>query len=543
TGKESPNELERIIKQAGRVNTITVGTAMLAKGIDINTGDHPRGLFVIQTYPDTERMTTQIAGRAARNGKPGEWLPIYQINKSQNLIDRFFHYFFPWKRQSINEHSVESLKSKIKLQATIDRLYTQAIDEAQQILMQQIEAWENMLLELFPTDPKIQFELYQWRENLLGELTRSQETNISEATLSASINQFKNLACKLWESAREETWISKAHKASQISTEQHLRLKYLKQLDLAEELNIQMPLLQKKRQFMSGTETLMRQNIETIIMDKAGAVLDYTKPAGALKNNLTQAQSKQLLPFLIGEFCGVSPDAINTFLPKNSRYNSAFLPEVLSNIVNKLIEQKNRILHYEEQQQITESIIQYYQKELMDADNNKIHDLLSKIKPLIFACCKDMSKSSLVNQFKMQGLILTFCTLYQNLNLTEDVNLNKLKSSYNENIMKKLAKHLLEEFDWIKEKPEPLHAFFERSLAKEAASAIYELAQDLINTPQDKDKVQALYRGLQEHKAILTDKYLFSISHSSPRKVINDALNAIDSLNIAPNCDLDKLIH
>ena len=95
TGKESREELDRIIKQAGQVNTITVGTAMLAKGIDINIGEHPKGLFVIQTYPDSDRMTTQIGGRAARNGKPGEWLPVYQIKPPQTFLESCSIIFFP----------------------------------------------------------------------------------------------------------------------------------------------------------------------------------------------------------------------------------------------------------------------------------------------------------------------------------------------------------------------------------------------------------------------------------------------------------------
>lgn len=66
---------------------------MLAKGIDIKT-DHPKGLFVIQTYLDTVRMTTQIPGRTARNGKPGEWLPIYQVKPPEDLLNKFFYLCF-----------------------------------------------------------------------------------------------------------------------------------------------------------------------------------------------------------------------------------------------------------------------------------------------------------------------------------------------------------------------------------------------------------------------------------------------------------------
>jgi hypothetical protein len=537
TGKESPDELDRIIKQAGKVNTITVSTAMFAKGIDINPGDHPRGLFVIQTYPDTERMTTQIAGRAARNGKPGEWLPIYQTQRPQSLIDLFTYYFFPWRRQQINERTIESLKNRIKLQATIDRLYTQAVDEIQQVLMQQIEAWESLLLELYPFDPKIQFEFYQWRESLLGELSRSQETSVSEISLEANIAHFKNVACKLWESAREEKWATKAQKAIHISTEQNIRLRYLKQLDLDQELTIQMSLQEKRKPFLAATKALMHQNLETVIMDKAGAVLDYAKPSGQTKVDLELAQSKQILPNLIAEFCTNNPEAIKTLFPSTSQKNSSYLPEIISSVINKFIAKKSKVLHQDEKQEIAESIIQHFQNNLIKADSKKIQELLLQLKPLIINYCEDLRSLPLVEQFKMQGIVLTFSTLYQNARLPEDSRLSALKTSYNEEVMKELAKHLIEEFAWVKEKPQRLHAFFERTVAKTAAHTLYSLATDLLSTPQDQDKIRALYTGLQEQKAILKDKYLFSIRHSSPRNVINDALNAIDSLNSTPYCE------
>ncbi|ARB91569.1 helicase-related protein [Legionella longbeachae] len=538
TGKENTSELDRIIKQAGQVNTITVGTAMLAKGIDINTGDHPKGLFVIQTYPDTERMTTQIAGRAARNGKPGEWLPIYQVKPPKDLLTQFFYYVFPWRRQRINERAVELLRNKIKSQATIDGLYTQAIDEAQHILMQQIEAWEGLLFELYPDDPRIQFEFYQWREALLGELTRSQETSTSESTLATSINQFKNIACKLWETAREEKWAAKAEKATHMTNEQSLRLKYLKQLDFAQELNLQTQLLQKSKPFTEASKALIQQNLETIIADKAGAVLDYTKPIGQVKTDLVLAQSKQILPRLIGEFCAVCPEAIEKFFPTYSQ-NASFIPEIITNMINKVIEKKNKFLYNEEKEELTESIIQFYQKKLMKADRNKVQDLLLQMKSLMLHHCKATCQFPLVEQFKIQGLVLNFCTLYQNSGLPTDMHLKNLQINYNEEIMKQLAQRLCAEFNWVKEQPEPFHALFERTVAKEAASTLYELAENVRASCQDKDKIQALYIELKKQHATLKNKYLFSVGHSSPRNVINDALNAIDSLTHPLHCDLE----
>lgn len=538
TGKESPEQLEKLIEQAGKVNTITVGTAMLAKGIDINPGNHPKGLFVIQTYPDTERMTTQIGGRAARNGKPGEWLPIYQVKPPQNLLDQFLYYVFPWTRQRINEQSVEVVRNKIKLQATVDRIYTQAIDEAQQILIQQIEAWESLICELYPDKLQIKFELYQWREALLSELTRSQDTNVTESSLTESIEQFKKSACRLWGTALEEKWAAKAEKAPHMSYEQGLRLKFLKQLDFSQELNIQTKLQQKGKQFSAGAKALMYQNLETIIADKAGAVLEYTKPSDQTKKSLELAQSKQVLPYLVGAFCTVCPEAIKTLFPKNTSQNGSFVPEIIRKAINKLIEQKNRVWRSEEKQEVTESIIQFYQKKLMEADDEPVK-LLSKVKPLILSYCSQLNNFSLVEQFKVQGMVLSFSTLYRNLGLPEDERLDTLKKTYDEEIMKKLAKYLIDEFDWVQKKPEPFHAYFERTVAKNAALEIYNLAKELDNVPQDKDKIQELYSALERHKAVLKDKYLFSISHSSPRNVINDALDAIDSLNNIPHCDLD----
>ena len=537
TGKETQEELQQIIKQAGRPNTITVGTAMLATGIDINTGDHPRGLIVIQPYTDTERMTTQIAGRAARNGKPGEWLPIYQINPPQTWLEKILYYIFPWYRQSMHEHAVETARNKLKLQATVDRIYTQSIDEMQQTLMQQIRAWEDLLLELNPTDPKLQLELYQWRETILSELSRSQETSVSQETLEASITQFKNSACRLWETLKEDKWAARAAKATDLTEEQSLKLSYLKQLDLPQELNVQAALQQKQKSLTAGTKALMHQNLETMILDKAGVALEYSNPTEDEKKELKLAQCKQLLPNLIGAFCTVYPQAINQLVPPETTRNTSFLPEVVTSIIKQVIEKKNQVLGKEEQQHISQTVIQFFQRDLANADSDKIKSLLEQLKALLLLHSEELAKSSLVDQFKMQGLVLTFCTLYQNSELPEDPQLTALKTSYSDEIMQKLALRLLDELAWVKQSPQPLHAYFERSVAKEAAHAVYDLAEAVRNSPNDAEKIQALYIGLQEQRVLLKDKYLFSIGHSCPRNVINEALNAIDSLNSAPHCD------
>ena len=63
----------------------------------------------------------------------------------------------------------------------------------------------------------------------------------------------------------------------------------------------------------------MHQNLETAIADKAGVVLEYTKPSGEVKKDLELAQSKQVLPNLLGELCSACPEAMERFSPKFQR--------------------------------------------------------------------------------------------------------------------------------------------------------------------------------------------------------------------------------
>lgn len=538
TGKESPEELEQILIRAGQVNTISIiGTGALNRGINIDP-EHPDGLLVIQPYADSERITTQIAGRAARNGKTGQWLPIYRLDPPQNWLQRIMYFVFPWYRQQKCQKAIENLQTEIKLQSTVDRLYTQAIDHAQRTLMQQVQAWESLELELYPTDAKLQYELYQWREALLTEVNHAQETCISPSTLESSITQFQNAICKIWESAKEEKWARRAQNATVITAEQGLRLNYLKQLDLTQELKIQTALEQKSAPLKAGTKALIHQNLKAMILDKAGAVLEFTTPTEEERTKLELAQSKQLLPYLIGELCGFYPQAIEELSSESEHQMPSFLLEILNSLVNKIIKQKNNaLLGIKDRKQITKSIIQFYQNELKQADADAIQALLIKIKPLILIHNEAVTEVSLVDKFKMQGLILTFSKLYENSGLPNDNQVSELKTIYGDEIMKMLAEHLLNEFAWVKASPAPFHAFLERTVVKEAAHAVYDLAEELRQSPGDEEKIHALYTCLQEQRVMLQDKYLFSVRHSNPRQVIATALAAIESLNIAPHCD------
>lgn len=544
TGKESQEELDDLIKKAARVNTITISTAMLAIGVDINPDEHPDGLLLLQVFPDSVRMSTQMAGRTARNGKTGQWQPIYQINPPTDIFSWLMYMILPWYAQRWNEQEVERIQTKIKLEATTDRLYTQAVDRAQQIIMAQMQAWEGLLHDIYPSDLTLKKELYQWRETLLSELNQLQDPNITQDSLEDSIDQFKIAANKLWETKREEKWAAKANQTvSTFTPKQQLYYNYLIKLDFTKELAIQPEIQSNEQQIKAGTKALMHYQLETTIQDKAGAVLSYesnTLTADA-KTQLELTQCRQLLPTLIGKLCALYPPAINELSLPNKNQGSSFLPAILNNLIQTVIDQKNRaLLGTEDIIQITKTMIEGYQKELIMADSNRIKQLLQdKIKPQLFAASNSLSNQSLSDQFKMQGLVLTFCTLWENTGLSMTEDLRVLKASYGEEIMKRLAEHVMNELSWVNQSLNPIHSLFERTDAKKAATTIYNLAEQVKAAPNDPQKIQALYIGMQEERVKLKNIYLLSVGHTSPLQVITNALNAIDSLNATPHCNRD----
>ena len=77
---------DHIIQLAGKDNTVTIATQSLARGTDIDPL-HAQGLFVINTCTDlTESDLRQIQGRAARNGKPGQFCSIIDADPLGSLL-------------------------------------------------------------------------------------------------------------------------------------------------------------------------------------------------------------------------------------------------------------------------------------------------------------------------------------------------------------------------------------------------------------------------------------------------------------------------
>ena len=370
--------------------------------------------------------------------------------------------------------------------------------------------------------------MYQWREDLLSELTQYQESAVSQETLDSSIKKINSAITKLWETVREEKWAAQAQKAAAMTSEQTLRLKYLKQSDLMQECKIQDALQQQSEGFKAGTTALMQQNLDLMIQDKAGVVLSYTSPDDLTKQALQLAQSRQLLPNVIGEFCNLYPRTNKQLVPSNSTKDPSFTPDALTALIETIIQNKNP--------NQDSPVVKLYQQALAKADSLEIQALLTTMRPLIFNHARNVAKMPFIEQFKMRGLIVAFGKLCQDSGLPDNEQMNKLKTHYDNGIIIKVAHYLTHELKWAKETPRPLHALMERTIAVEAASILYDLAQHIKADPLNESKIHALYQALQEQRLILQDKFLFSMGHSSVRNVANLALTAFEILNTEPFC-------
>ncbi|MDP3561692.1 MAG: hypothetical protein Q8R83_05910 [Legionellaceae bacterium] len=141
SGMETDEQRAEMLKIAARDNKLTVGTPLLGRGTDIDP-KHVEGLFVIQTCLDTPRNTRQIKGRAARKGQNGKYLAIYEGDGFS--LDGYLSYLVG-SRRSERERQIEAQQEKLNEESAIQRYYLQEIDEIQQVVFNQFDAWKSAL--------------------------------------------------------------------------------------------------------------------------------------------------------------------------------------------------------------------------------------------------------------------------------------------------------------------------------------------------------------------------------------------------------------
>lgn len=196
-GTETLEELQsKIISPAGNTRHITIATPHMGRGIDFSSLFN-KGICLISlaTHPRTARLEAQIEGRTARNGKDGEYVPIYQITPPKSAWGkvcfylRWFVSFFTadawqkdhWKAlvKDVNEHYHE------------DRIYVNAIDDIQTSALKHIGEWETLLRDIHPNDAQLEDLFKTWRSEFFTKLGTFEEAEIKVGTSDKAIERFK----------------------------------------------------------------------------------------------------------------------------------------------------------------------------------------------------------------------------------------------------------------------------------------------------------------------------------------------------------------
>lgn len=483
TGQEDFGERERKIRRAGDPDVITIGTSMLGRGIDFNPDLHEEGLFVISTCLKNEREMRQIAGRSARNGRKGVYQPIFQIQKPHNWFFRILYHLVPWYKKHYHSKELQRIQSELTREEGITRSYIQAVGLAQQVMMQQLDAWQDFLKLVKPQKPE---QYLAWRIQLMDEAGKLQEATIQQHTLRDEIEKYKDKLCHMWERFKTNTLLEvlNTDEKSKLSFEHDLIFKCLQHSVLKEELLEQLPLHQASKRIQDATDKRARQTLEFTLQDPAGAIIEIDPSLTAeAKQNLWLEHANQLLPAICAKLAETYPAAQGIW-PQSP----AKTLEEIHTLLPKLLEAFQTYHH--------------------------------KVK----------TSASLKQQFLSQGLFLSFFQCCENIGFALE-NAKALKAAYDTQVFQRIAEHLCTQLKWVEQKTS-LHVRVERNRVKAAANRLYDLAVAAKLDPK------ALYLALKEEHLALKDLMILSVGHRNTRSVIEETLQAIEVLSYVPDgCD------
>lgn len=519
TGQENNLVHDKKIQQAGRSNTITIGTAQLSRGTDIIPENHPRGLFVIQTFPDTNRLTTQIAGRSARNGNFGEWLPIYQVKQPKEHWFRKLIYNLSSQKtkNKLNMGEIAQRQQNLKSTALAERRFNHQAQRVQLLIQQQIAAWEELLLEVKPNNKE---QLLTWRQTVLTEISILQ-SDFSIDLNKENIQKYTDAACVVWKEYLKEFWGKMAqHEQVHMSSLQNIKYQYLQTLELQEELKVQTALHQEQHLWRKINQNTQNHQVSMTVKDKAGAYLHYQPDAPLQKES-----AQQQLPYLIGNLCVT----LKTLIKNHSNSLSKKFTTVLDLFPTQ--QQQEIIRTLKSGKKLDTLVESHVQDFLKTANDEQTQILLTRVKALFLE--QDPLDKQLITQCKMNDLLISFNKIWQNMGAPEDQELISLEQLYTQNKLIHVARYLQKQLSWCNQFS--LYGLFQSRAEQHAAQEILTRVDALLANPSAQN-TQETY--------VLLQKY----SHSLPKgwrpwvrtqEILTTALEAVDSMPELPHCPLD----
>lgn len=217
TGEETEQERKKIIKMAGKSNTVTIATPLLARGTHIEANH----LCVVQTFVSSARDQRQIIGRCARNGNNGTYVAIYDTHQ---LSEQFGLALPVNKHKGLNQISL--LQKQIAEETALERQYIIKAAKIKQTIIKEFHRWYKYIISNTATESnELKNKLLQLRSALLYTLTqqwellldqsnskkypnhyirRNEQGILEQEALDHCLTQFKQDALNAWHECKNE---------------------------------------------------------------------------------------------------------------------------------------------------------------------------------------------------------------------------------------------------------------------------------------------------------------------------------------------------
>ncbi len=186
TGEETYTERAALLEKAAQDGMVTIGTPLVGRGTDFEP-THQSGLVVFQTFLDTLRNMLQIMGRTARKGQDGTSGAIYADFgvRFSDWLSRLFGPSLAQRKEMISQQ-----QTRLNKEEAVQRYYIQEVDEIQQVIFEQFDAWMSAFLgeagerraTVAHDDPLSEASLLRQRGKLIELLNDSWQKNLQSVT-------------------------------------------------------------------------------------------------------------------------------------------------------------------------------------------------------------------------------------------------------------------------------------------------------------------------------------------------------------------------
>lgn len=529
-GDENELARERKTEKAGNPYTITISTTLMGRGVDVKAL-HTDKTLVIQTYLDTVRNTEQIIGRCARNGEPGKYFFIYDVNENNAL----HQLHLKSNDIQINHQEVSKAQCRMDENAAVERYYVQEVDNLSNIVMREFQRLEKFMHELtyhLPQDyeyHKRQERVRNKRIYLIQELEeiwkdvleqsdpenkyyenpyirRNSQGELQFDDLDKALIRFESKIKTLWSNTRNEM----------------INDYILSNIDHAEEKEFTESKLNYLRNININDIFAQRKQIKSL---NASNTNSHTQSAEQdLRYTLDQA-------IVYHDYTNQQPSAVTLFRTQANRYK-IILDDIKSLIANAQLNPgaKDKLFPLLNNIDIKDDISALTDDNLNnDKKQQKANHLQQQIYTVLLAYkkqCRKIDDKYAAQSIAYNLLNMTTADNKQQTNAQKAL-ANKVKRAFLESAVNKLTKYISKNFEWANHK-HSLQYLLERKEFCQAAKEILDETKKLEMAPNISNILHLQYlleRYRLRTKGLWSFNQINPFSHASCQKIIQEALS------------------